>query len=156
MCRKRDGRGCRQRGTATVEFAIVLPLLLVLMFATAELGRLISQYNTLTQSVRDAVRYAAAAAAADSTGLVLITPQLQSAVGNLVATGTVDGSGSPLLPGLSASAVTVTNAGNGYVSVSVSYTYQPMLGSALPMFGLGSSISLAVPLTAAAIMRALG
>ena len=68
MCRKRDWRGRRQRGTATVEFAIVLPLLLVLMFATAELGRLISQYNTLTQSVRDAVRYAAAAAAADSTG----------------------------------------------------------------------------------------
>lgn len=142
------------RGTATVEFAITLPVLLLLMLATAELGRLISQYNTLTKAVRDGVRYAASTAANGSTGLVYITPQIQTAVANLVVTGSVNG-GTALLPGLSTSNVTVTDAGNGYVSVSATYTYQPIVAATLPMFGLGSPIRVAVPLSAAAVMRAL-
>lgn len=142
------------RGTATVEFAITLPLLLFLMAATAELGRMVSQYNTLTKAVRDGARYAASTAAAGTTGIVSITPAIQTAVGNLVATGNVNG-GTALLPGLSATNVTVSDAGNGYVSVSASYAYQPMLGATLPTFGLGGSIKIAVPLNAAAIMRAL-
>ena len=145
----------RQHGIAMVEFAITLPLLLLLMFATAELGRLISQYNTLTKAVRDGARYAASTAALGSTGLVSVTPQVQTAVANLVATGNVNGSGSALLPGLVASDVTVSDAGNGYVAVSATYTYQPMVGATLPTFGLGSPISLSFSLNAAAIMRAL-
>ncbi len=147
--------GMRQRGTATVEFAIALPLLLFLMLATAEFGRLISQYDTLTKSVRDAARYAASKASGGTTGLVNITAQLQTEVANLVATGTVNGSGAPLLPGLSTSNVTLADAGNLYVRVSVTYTYQPMIGATLPSFGLGSSISLALPLNAGVLMRTL-
>lgn len=147
----------RQRGIATIEVAITLPVLLFLMLATAEFGRVIAQYNTLTKAVRDGARYAAskAAAASGSTGLVSITPQVQTAVANLVATGTAGGSGAPLLPGLTAADVIVTDAGNGYVSVSASYPYQPMLGATLPTFGLGNPISLSFPLTAGAVMRAL-
>lgn len=144
-----------QRGLATVEFAITLPLLLLLMLATAEFGRLISQYNTLTKAVRDGARYAASTSALGSTGLVSITPQIQSAVGNLVATGNINGSGTALLPGLAAAGVTVSDAGNGYVSVSASYTYEPMIGTTLPTFGRGSPISLSFTLHAAAVMRAL-
>lgn len=47
----------RQGGTAIVEFALVLPLLLLLTFITTEFGRALYQYNTLTKSVRDAARY---------------------------------------------------------------------------------------------------
>jgi Flp pilus assembly protein TadG len=155
MAKETQGVRNRERGTATVEFAIALPLLLFLMLATAELGRLISHYNTLTKSIRDAARYAASKAGGGSTGLVNITGQLQTEVGNLVATGTVNGSGSPLLPGLSASNVTLSDAGNLYVRVSVAYTYQPMLGGTLPSFGLGSSVSLALPLNAGVLMRIL-
>jgi len=144
-----------QRGTAIVEFAIAAPVLLLLMLATAELGRVLSHYNTLTKSIRDGARYAASKAALGSTGIVTVTPQLQSATANLVVTGDINGTGSPLLPGLAIGNVTLSDAGNGYVSVSVAYTYQPMLGATLPTFGLGRPISPAMPLNAAVVMRAL-
>jgi Flp pilus assembly protein TadG len=138
-----------------VEFAIALPLLLLLMLATAEFGRLISQYDTLTKAVRDGARYAASTAANGSTGLVYISPQIQTAVANLVSSGNINGSGPALLPGLSAANVTVSDAGNGYVLVSASYSYVPMLGTTLPTFGLGRPISLSLTLNAASTMRAL-
>jgi Flp pilus assembly protein TadG len=144
----------RERGLAIVEFTITLPLLLLLMLATAEFGRLLSQYNTLGKSVRDAVRYLAGKAALGTTRIVSITPQLTTEATNLVVTGQISG-GSALLPGLTASAVTVADAGNGYVSVSATYTYQPMRGASLPTFGLGAPVSLTFPLRATVLMRAL-
>ena len=138
-----------------VEFAIGLPVLLFLLFATAEAGRLISQYNTLTETVRNGGRYAATKAAFGTTGVVSITPSIQSAVARLVVTGSTSGTGTPLLPGFSTSNVTVADAGNGYVSVSASYTYQPMVGATLPTFGLGSPINVALTLNAAQVMPAL-
>ena len=47
----------RQKGVAIVEFALILPFLLLLTFITTEFGRAIWEYNTLTKSVRDAARY---------------------------------------------------------------------------------------------------
>jgi Flp pilus assembly protein TadG len=47
----------RQRGVAIVEFALVLPLLLVLSFITTEFGRALYQYNSVAKSVRDAARF---------------------------------------------------------------------------------------------------
>jgi len=73
-----------QRGTAIIEFAIALPLLLFLLLATAETGRLLSQYDTLNKAVRDAARYLATNALGGTTGVVSITPQLQTATANLV------------------------------------------------------------------------
>lgn len=46
-----------QKGVAIVEFALVLPLLLLLTFMTTELGRAIYQYNILTKAARDGARY---------------------------------------------------------------------------------------------------
>ncbi len=145
----------RQRGLAAVEFAIALPLLLLVLLATAEIGRMLSQYDTLTKAVRDGTRYLASNVLSGSTSTVIITSQVQTQTQNLVVTGNVNGTGSALLPGLTVGNVTVSNAGNGYVSVSASYTYQPMLG-ALPTFGLTAGpISLAIPLNASVVMRGL-
>ncbi len=47
----------RQSGVALVEFALVLPLLLLMTFVVTEYSRALYQYNTLTKSVRDAARY---------------------------------------------------------------------------------------------------
>jgi Flp pilus assembly protein TadG len=47
----------RQQGVALVEFAFVLPLLLVLSLVSTELGRAVYRYNTTAKAVRDAVRY---------------------------------------------------------------------------------------------------
>lgn len=155
----------RQRGIAAVEFAITLPLLLFTMLATAEIGRMLSQYDTLTKAVRDGARYCASVANTGSQNTVSISNCTAAGGGtgggapanatqNLVVTGNMGGSGSPLLPGLAVGNVIVSDAGNGYIQVSASYTYRPVLG-ALPTFGLTSIPTVAIPLNAAVVMRAL-
>src|SRR5579863_5733360 len=126
---RRESNRCRrmQHGTAAVEFTIVLPVLLMSMVATAEIGRMLSQYNTLNKAVRDAVRYLAANALTGTTGVISITSALQTATTNLVLTGNTAGTGTALLPNLNGGNVTVASLANGYVSVSATYTYVPIL-----------------------------
>jgi Flp pilus assembly protein TadG len=145
----------RQRGVATIEFAICAPILLLLMLATAEVGRMLVQYNTLSKAVRDGARYAVREAANGSTGTVAITTAVRDNTRNLVVTGNMAGTGAPLLPGLTVGNVAVNDAGGGFVAVSATYTYQPLLGAALPTFESGGTISTNVPLTATVVMRAL-
>jgi TadE-like protein len=130
----------------------MLPVLLIVLMATAEIGRMLSQYDTLNKSVRNGARYLAGTAL--QAGVMTVTAAEQTAAKNLVVTGNINGTGSALLPGLTAGNVTASGSTNNYVTVSASYTYQPMLGS-LPMFGLRASIPLAIPLNATVVMRAL-
>jgi Flp pilus assembly protein TadG len=148
-------RARRCKGVATIEFAVCAPLLLLLMLATAELGRLAYQYNTLMKAVRDGARFAVNEAAVGTTRVVNITPLVRTQTRNLVVSGNANGVGSPVLPGLSVGNVTVTSDANGFVTVSASYTFAPAIGATLPTFGLGDPIDLAAPLTATVVMRAL-
>jgi hypothetical protein len=80
-----------QRGVALVEFALILPFLLVMTFITTEFGRAIYQYNLLTKSVRDAARY-----------LSIQTPGTHiDEARNLIVYGNIAGTGTPLALGLS-------------------------------------------------------
>ncbi len=45
------------RGIAAVEFAIVLPFLMLMLFGMIEIGRALFHYHAVTKSVRDATRY---------------------------------------------------------------------------------------------------
>ena len=158
----------RERGIAATEFAIALPLLLFLMLATAEIGKdVLSQYDTLTKAVRDGARYCASVASSGTTSVVSISNCTAAGGGTggtlapaechpelLVVTGNTLGVGSAVLLGLAAGNVTVADAGGGYVQISATYTYQPVLGT-LPTFGLTAPITLAIPLNAAVVMRAL-
>jgi len=83
----------KQNGVAIVEFALVLPLLLILTFITTEFGRALYQYNILTKSVRDAARYLSTQTPGDTTKYPIAK--------NLVVYGNPAGSGSPLAYGLS-------------------------------------------------------
>lgn len=47
----------RQGGTALVEFAIILPLLVILLFGFVELGRALYQENMLTKAVTTGARF---------------------------------------------------------------------------------------------------
>jgi Flp pilus assembly protein TadG len=47
----------RQRGVAIIEFALVVPLLLILTFLVTEFGRALYEYNVVVKSLRDAARY---------------------------------------------------------------------------------------------------
>jgi Flp pilus assembly protein TadG len=56
---KLSGLRRSERGAALVEFAIVLPVLLLLVFGIIDLGRLLYTYNNLTSAVREGARLAA-------------------------------------------------------------------------------------------------
>lgn len=144
-----------QRGLATLEFALCAPVLLLLMLATAEIGRVFFQYNSLNKQVRDAVRYAATNAGVGSTRVVNITTAVRDASRNLVVYGNTAGTGVVLLPGLTTGNVTVGSTAAGYVSITANYVYQPMVGGTLPVFGLGNDINLNFTLDASVWMRAL-
>lgn len=121
----------RHKGVALVEFALILPFLLVLTLVVTEYSRALYQYNTLTKSVRDAARY-----------LSTQPPgQKIAQAKNLVVYGNLTGAGSPLAIGLSLSQVadpTWQLAGASPVINTVkigitNYTFAPMFASA---FGL--------------------
>jgi Flp pilus assembly protein TadG len=120
----------RQRGVALVEFALVLPLLLVLSLISTELGRAVYRYNTTAKAVRDAVRY-----------LSVQTPGTHVAEArNLVVYGNTAGTGPMLDTALSAANVpaptwqtTGSNPLINTVTIRVSgYQFRPLVTN---MFG---------------------
>lgn len=120
-----------QNGVALVEFALVLPFLLLLSLLAVEFGRAIWEYNTLTKSVRDAARY-----------LAIQTPGTKiTQARNLMVYGNLSGTGAPLARGLSTTNVpdpTWQTAGSApvinTVTVRISgYTFRSMFSS---VFGL--------------------
>jgi Flp pilus assembly protein TadG len=54
----RPSKRRRSRGQGLVEFALVVPLLLLLIFAVIDVGRAVFTFNTLSQSARSASRTA--------------------------------------------------------------------------------------------------
>lgn len=92
----------KQRGVASVELAFLLIPLLLLTFGTTEFGRAIYQYNTLAKASRDAARYLSGQSAGDAVDLA--TAKCLAVYGN------ADCSGAALLPGLTASMVSVCDS----------------------------------------------
>lgn len=123
-----------QKGVALVELALILPLLLLLTFITTEFGRAMFEYNAITKSTRDAVRY-----------LSFQTPGAQvTEARNLIVYGNLGGTGTPLVRGLTltnvpaATCCTWQFAGSNPVINTVTvrvtdYTYRPLFSS---VFGL--------------------
>jgi Flp pilus assembly protein TadG len=128
---KRDaGRG--QRGAALVEFAIASAVLMTLIFAVLELGRLLWVHNALTDAARRGARFA--------------VNQPQSAaslaqVRNVAVYGNPEGAGTPLVNDLTTDKVKVTYAGFGLAAGTVtveidSYDFKfvvPVVGTTIRM-----------------------
>lgn len=123
----------RQDGVAMVEFALVLPLLLILTFVTTEFSRALYQYNTLAKSVRDATRYLSTQSPGDTSKYPIAK--------NLVVYGNPAGTGAPLTLGLTTSLVpdpVWQTAGTAPVINTVTiritgYTFLPLFAN---VFGL--------------------
>lgn len=147
----------QQRGLAAMEFAIALPLIILLALAVTELGRGLYQYNTLTKAVHQGVRHLSDVAIGP-VGTIDIGPHV-AATQNLVVYGDTGGGATPVLPGfttadVSVSAVDVPLPGGGispnHVEVSASYTFTPLFPA---LSALGYSM---VPtMTASIVERAL-
>jgi Flp pilus assembly protein TadG len=147
-----------QRGAVLVEMALVTPILLVLLLATADLTRAFIEHNTLTKSLRNGARYAAANAFQGTTGTVTIDVALENEIRNLV----VFGSSAPpagaqaVMAGLTTTNVTVTQiVGTNDIEISATYTLGGLLGPVLPSFYGGSGISTTRALSATVTMSAL-
>jgi len=100
----------RQAGAAMVEFAILLPLMIVLVFGITEMGRAIYQQNTLSKAVASGARYMSRSTQsvnADCTQAAQWGASINNAA-NLVAFGNQAGNGNALLPDLNAGDVSFT------------------------------------------------
>jgi Flp pilus assembly protein TadG len=61
----------RRRGQALVEFALVFPLLMLLVFALVDLGRVVYTHNAMAEAAREAARWGSvqARSATDIAGI---------------------------------------------------------------------------------------
>ena len=122
-----------EHGQSLLEFAITLPILLLLAAGTIEFGRAFYQYNTLSKAVREAARYMASKPY-NSTE--------RTNAARIAVYGNVTGTGTPILPGLTTSKIVVTPRAGGtsetdpphWVKVAVTnYTFQSMVPALVPI-----------------------
>ena len=149
----------RQRGAVLVEMALVTPILLVLLLATADLTRAFIEHNTVTKSVRNGARYVAANAFQGTTGLVTVDATLANETRNLVVYGSTNppGGATPVVPGLTLANITVVQvAGTDDIAVSATYALGGLFGPVLPInLYTGNTIGTSRILRATVTMRAL-
>lgn len=144
-----------QRGAVLAEMALVTPILLLLMLATAEVTRAFVDHNTLTKAVRNGARYVAANAYQGTTGVVFVGAALRAETQNLIVYGNTAGTGVPVLPGLTPADITIIDIGANNVRVSAAHTISGLLGPVLRSFHGGSDINMVHNLEATITMRAL-
>jgi Flp pilus assembly protein TadG len=138
------------------EFVIGTPVLLFLLYCVVEFGRAFVQFTTLASAARDADRYLASHALGGTTGVISISGADSGTAKNLVVYGNAAGSGTPLLPGLAVSQVTVASDATNDVSIGVAYPYQSLFGGSIPKIFTSGSISTgAMTLNVYTSMRAL-
>jgi len=146
----------KQQGLAMVEMTIILPVLLLLLIATAELGRLVYDYNTLTKAQRNGVRHLAIHAEKGNTDIYVASgSQYATEATNLVVFGNIAGTGNAVLSGFTANDVVVDDPTQDEVRVTVSYDYTPMVFTSIPTFGLGTAIPLTLTLSSSVTMTAM-
>ncbi|GAA0790879.1 TadE/TadG family type IV pilus assembly protein [Marinobacterium sediminicola] len=160
--------GKRQQGLAAVEMTLVLPVLLLLLLATAEIGRMLYQYNTLTKAQRSGARllathlnYGQQAVLNDCPTLddpvILLPDNLMARSRNLIVYGSELGGDEPVLPGLETADVSFCEVpALNEVQVHVRYDFSPMLFNSLPTFGLGDPVNIDFTLDSSISMRVLG
>jgi Flp pilus assembly protein TadG len=138
-----------ERGAQLVELAIVMPLLLMLLGATAEFGRFFHTYTTLLKGTRAATRYLVSQPPGEGT----------VAAQNLVVYGNTAGTGAPIASGLTTANVKITPSANGS-GITQMQTVEIQNFVYVPLFDLGkltksSTLSLSVNVGAKSTMRQL-
>jgi len=118
------------RGAAAVEFALLLPLLLLLVFGIIDFGRAINAQITLTQAARTGARLAA-----------LGEPNVVSAT-QAAATGL-----SPVTVSVTPCPSGATQTSQAVVTVSYSFSFVTPVGAIAGFFG-GSGFGSPITLTA--------
>lgn len=121
--------GPRDRGAAAVEFAIMLPLLLLLVFGIIDFGRALNAQVTITQAAREGARLTA-------LNEPNVTARTQAAATGLTGVGVTVVSACPAGSGPTA---------NADVRVTYAFNFVTPIGAIAAIFGksgLGSPLSL--------------
>ncbi|GIU26048.1 pilus assembly protein [Shewanella schlegeliana] len=152
----------KQNGIAAIEFTLVLPILLLLIFVTVEFGRILYQYSELTRMARSAGRFISNAAIVDTTGNlpdVLSDENCDFCISNmkrmLLSGDTLNTTSN--LSGLASTDITVTEfpADSGILVIQVSYDWQPLFTDKLSTLSFGEGIDLTFNLNASYAVTAL-
>lgn len=143
----------KQQGLAAIELTLILPFLLLLIFATAEFSRMLFQYNALNKLVRDASRHIINHAT-DNTQTINISATTTAEVNALFTYGNVANTTNELLPNLAGTTVQISVDGD-FITISASYDWQPIFSGNLTSFGLGNDFDLSFPLVVNYTMRVL-
>ncbi|NQV60411.1 MAG: pilus assembly protein [Alphaproteobacteria bacterium] len=137
--RARAALGCR-RAVAAVEFALFTPLLFLVMVGLFEFGYYLNQSIDLDKSLRVGVMLAARSA-------LPLSADVETTIGNLVKTGTTDGTGDFIVPGWSNASASLTITTTTYsaddtdyevIRVVASVPYEPMFATFLEGYGLAT------------------
>ena len=125
-------------GNAVVEFALIMPFLLLLFSGLTEIGRAYFQANAIEKGVRAAALYASRAATP-------LSASDKSIAENIARTGTIDGSGSLLASGWAKPGASVTITTSDYdldgtaipvINVAAAVPLDPLIPELIAMAGL--------------------
>lgn len=123
------------RGQSVIEFALVLPLLLVILFGITEFGRAWMTVNLLTSAAREGARLAVVMPAPDVTAVNVRVMEVCTSAGITPTAITLDGPDA-----------------DRRVTVTVQANFQIIPGEILGFFG-GVGLSGTIPLRATSVMR---
>lgn len=123
------------RGATAVEFALLLPLLLLIVLGIVDFGRMLNAQVTLTQAAREGARLVA-------LGQPNVASRTQAAATGLSPVGVSITSSCPVGAG---------PASSGKVLTTYSFTFTPGLGNIVGLFG-GTGMNGQVTLSAQGVM----
>jgi len=121
----------RESGTASVEFALMLPMLLVLLFGGMEAGHFVWTQHKLTEAVRDGARFAARIPIREvcEGNTEVMSGDLKDRVRLLTRTGQIANTGAnPKVPGWTAAQVDVEPNCGAYVTTGLYAEYAAEYG----------------------------
>jgi len=129
------GGSSAERGAVAVEFALLLPLLLLIVMGIVDFGRMLNAQETLTQAAREGARLVA-------LGQPNVAGRTQAAATGLSPVGVSIQTSCPVGAG---------STSDGRVQTSYTFQFTPGLGYLVGLFG-GSGLSGQTTLTARGAM----
>lgn len=128
-------RHAKDRGATAVEFALLFPLLMLIVFGTIDFGRALNAQITLTQAVREGVRL-------DALGEPNVQARTQAAATGLNSVSVVETASCPAGAAPTADAI---------VDVSYNFSFITPVGAIAALIG-GAGLGGPITLTARGVM----
>jgi Flp pilus assembly protein TadG len=137
-----------ERGAELVEFALTLPLLLLLVLGIIEFGFLFQEYEVVTNAAREGARVGALIPSAQYT-----TTEAEARITDYMQAGGLDMTQATPAPTVTTAQVAITGTTKCFTAVTATATYQhqvPFISGIMNYFG--SPIA-TIPLQSVAVMR---